>query len=468
VVSLVVGALLSVAVAFLFLRHLDPDGANERLAGESLILAPAIPATALFLFSLCAIPWHRLPLFLAGATAMTLLLFATRRKEKVKVAVPERERPGLELGVALVMMIAVLLLLAGYAQFAFVTAGAENDFIGIWGAKGRTFYEAGGIDWAFLSSSWRGYAHPDYPLLVPLVFSAVSVAGGSWSESTLGLVYPILALGGLILAYSEFRSRTTSSALRALGVLAVSPFVMSPWIGLADGPLALFAAAAVLRMARWLDGANRSELVVAAVFLGAAMSTKNEGIAIGVVAATMLIAVTRGDRRKTALVSLWPAAAIVLPWLVLRAVHGLSTDLFESGFAGRLLARILDARYLSALAGYLVEFRPGRPLVYLLFALIFVIWWRRLQTGARFIGLVVIAQLVIDIGAYLVTPLPLEWHVRWSWERLVSQVGAVLAISAVCVLLERVGEGSGGGRFASLVGSGPEVEHEEPDSDADR
>lgn len=459
--------LLFAAVAFLLLRRADPGSGVDRIAGESMILAPAIPAAALFVASLVGIPWSRLLLFACGVIALAALLVVRRARPAPVAPINGADATLLDSRVAAtIAAVLVVLLLAGYAQYAFVTAGAENDFIGIWGAKGRTFFESRGIDWEYLSSHWRGYAHPDYPLLTPLVFSSVAIASGGWNESLLGLVYPFVAAGGIVLVFSELRRRTSRASLRWFGTLAVAPFVMSPWIGLADGLLTVMVLAALLRLARWIDDGSAADLAVGSLFLGLAMSTKNEGLALGLVA-LFVVAIRTPRESRSRLVALWPAAAIAVPWLVLRSVHRLSTDLFEDRVLTRLADRVRDGDYIAALARHLVEFRPGPWFVYLLMLLAVALFWKRTRGGQRFVVVVVAVQLLIDLGAYLVTPLPLEWHVRWSWERLVAQLGAVFAVTAVALLVEVV-EDSGGRGLATLVGPGPEIENEKADPDADR
>lgn len=467
VLALSFGALLSVAVAFLLLRRIDGQSPVDRIAGEALILGPLLPALALYLLSVLSIPWSRALLLGVGLVALLGLAALKRRDTSIAAERIRFERAVPDKLVALSLALLVALMVLGYAQFAYVSAGAENDFIGIWGAKGRTFYEAGRIEWEFLSAPWRAYAHPDYPILVPLVFSAIAVTTGKWSESEFGLVYAVMAAGALLLVQSELRRRTSMSSLTWMGVLAVAPFVMSPWIGLADGPLALTILAALLRMARWLDESGESNLTIGAIFLGLVMSTKNEGIATGIVALLAVGSMTPSSQRRR-LLALWPAAAIAIPWLVLRAVKGLSTDLFEGGAFSRLVGRSLDPAYLSALGRYLVEYRTGHWVLYLVFVSVLLVWRKRLGAGGRFVCLVAGTQLLIDLCAYLVTPLPLEWHVRWSWERLVSQIGAVVAVATVSLLVEIVARGSGGGHFPALVGTSPEVENQKPDADADR
>ena len=76
----------------------------------------------------------------------------------------------------------------GYALYATLAPLWEWDFWAIWGLKARVFLEAGGIDWHFLESRWNAFAHPDYPLLVPLNFDFVALINGGWSDRWLGLL----------------------------------------------------------------------------------------------------------------------------------------------------------------------------------------------------------------------------------------------------------------------------------------
>lgn len=463
--AFLIGVLVSLVAAFLILRTIDRESPADRIAGESVLLAPTLPASVLGLASLLWVEWSRGMLAVsAGAAIVGLVLL---RKWKGRASPAASGSSMLDRALAIPLAALVLLLLLGYAQFAFVSAGAENDFIGIWGAKGRTFFEFGGLDREYLTAHWRGYAHPDYPVLLPLIFASIAVLATAWSESLLGLVYVVFALGGLILVRAELRDGTGRVTLQWLGVLAAVPFALSPWIGLADGPLALLAMAALLRLARGLETGDRSSLTVGTIFLGLAMSTKNEGLAMGVIALLVFAWLNRRGARAS-LVALWPALAIAAPWLVIRSILGLSTDLFEGGVLSRLVARLSNRGDLTSLFEYLVDYRPGQWILYLLFVGVFVLWKRSLTAGSRFILLVAALQVLTYLGAYLVTPLPLEWHVRWSWERLLSQIGASVAVVAILTLVRAAGEVSVGRGFLALVGSGPEVKDQKADPDTDR
>ena len=67
---------------------------------------------------------------------------------------------------------------------------------------------------------------------------------------------------------------------------------------------------------------------------------------------------------------------------------------------------------------------------------------RQLVREERFLALAILAQLLFFIGAYLVTPNDVVWHVRNSWERLARQLLPAIALLAllVTVIRFRVGD----------------------------
>ena len=62
-----------------------------------------------------------------------------------------------------------------------------------------------------------------------------------------------------------------------------------------------------------------------------------------------------------------------------------------------------------------------------------VIGARRVIREERFLAAVIALQLLAFVAAYLVTPHDVSWHVRWSWERLVLQLTALVTFLAIVV-----------------------------------
>jgi len=109
-------------------------------------------------------------------------------------------------------------------------------------------------------------------------------------------------------------------------------------------------------------------VTVAAVMLGLAAATKNEGLTL-IVAAAMALLICR---RTKDIVRLWPAVAIAAPWLMVRALHRLPTDIA----AGSVFSRIADHLAQPApLIDALEHASVGKPLM-----------WIGLLLGALLVG----------------------------------------------------------------------------------
>ena len=79
------------------------------------------------------------------------------------------------------------------------------------------------------------------------------------------------------------------------------------------------------------------------------------------------------------------------------------------------------------------RYSAGAPLFWIGVAIAIALSWRLLRTEA--LGLLWIAiQFTSYIAAYLITEKDVAWHVRWSWERLVSHLTPTLAFVAIVLL----------------------------------
>src|SRR5436305_1612678 len=132
-----------------------------------------------------------------------------------------------------------------YALYATLAAVWEWDFWAIWGLKAKVFLETGGIDWHFLESPWNTFAHPDYPLLVPLNYDFVALVNGGWSDRWLGLLGVAFAVA-LALVARSLAARETRPLFAALLTLLVAALGFTRYVGLAEGALIAFGGAGSL------------------------------------------------------------------------------------------------------------------------------------------------------------------------------------------------------------------------------
>lgn len=424
-IALLVAAVAGAGLALL----LDRRAAGTLLAGEALLLGIAACAAVLFTLSMLRVPWSRLSFGVAMAVVIAVswvaAAYSFRARVAASVATSDNSLisfPGSQAVIFLLYAVTILLV-AGYARFATAAPLWEFDFIGDWGLKARAFFTAGGIDWPFLEHPFHYDIHPDYPPLLPLGFDLFAVVRGAWDDTTLGLLSVAFAIGLLLLLHRLALEETSSRFAAAFVMAAMVPFACSPWIGIAEGPFVAYATAAILLI-------RRGSLATGAVMLGLAATTKNEGLTLIVAVALALLL----DRRRRDALRLWPALVLALPWLVLRSMHGLRTDLTTGDVPSRVIAHLRDPR---PLLEALLQHGAGKPLLWIALTVGVAVTFGVLVREERFALAALLLQFLCYIGAYLVTPHAVDWHVRWSWERLVSHLSPALTYIVLARLLTK-------------------------------
>ena len=194
----------------------------------------------------------------------------------------------------------------------FTGRATSADFLLIWGVKGARFAAAGGIDAELLRFKFSHHLVPDYPPLVPIVFS--------WS-----------ALAAIPLVTVFLRRRlppNTATAVVAFWTVALAiSIVHSASGGNAEAPLLFFETAALAALlAERREDPGTSRFFPALALSGAAL-TKVEG---SVAVVLILAGVALRDfleRRPRPLSRLLPLAAAplvcLMVWFAFQATHGL-------------------------------------------------------------------------------------------------------------------------------------------------
>lgn len=389
------------------------------LVGEAYLLGAGAATLALLAMSGLGIAWSRFSLFIASGVVITVAAAIAARRRPVRVAAPR-------LGAANLIDVVTATLAGGHLLLATVAAPIENDYLLIWGVKARMFLAARGIDWAWLEAPLNVPSHPDYPLLVPLLYDVHALVKGGWPEASVG--FATFACGfAALLALRGLLADEMPKLARALTTLILMPLLFSPYIGIAEGPLIAYATIGVLYVRRGaiaVGRGSRAEVLTGAVFLGLAAWTKNEGLSLIAVIAIALIV----SRRIRLLPALLPAAAIALPWLIVHRMHGLTVDLSEAGAGERMLARLADPiPILSSLFG-----RSGMPLIFWLgVAVAVAIGFRKLVTEERFLATATVLQLLVYVAVYFMTPRDLTWHIETSWDRVLRQIMPLITLVAI-------------------------------------
>ena len=422
----------------------DRRARGPLLVGSSFLYGSGAMFVVMLALSVAHVPWT-----LISVSASALVIFCG-------AAIIARGQPSTgsrqRVTSPYVFDLVTLLTLTSYALYATLAPLWEWDFWAIWGLKAKAFLEVGGIDWHFLESRWNTFAHPDYPLLVPSNFDFVALVNGGWSDRWLGLVFVAWAVA-LLLIVRALAARETSPFFASLLTLALVSLAVSRYVGLAEGALIAFGGAGVLFVRTALRDGEAAAWRHGALMLGFAANCKNEGMAL-MVAVTIAAGVVSWfgvrqvawpgnatvrprDRAITRLFVLWPAYALAAPWLLLRAMHALPSDIVGGSAVSRLMARLPYAhQILGFLAARLYE--PWFWMAILAGLLIAPAVARRREL---FVILVTVIQLAFYVVAYLSTPHNLRWHVLTSWSRLTGQIAVAITFAVFLMLANSLRDG---------------------------
>lgn len=322
-----------------------------------------------------------------------------------------------------------------YVLYATLAKVWEWDFWAIWGLKARAFLEIGGIDWHFLESRWNTFAHPDYPLLVPLNYDFVALLNGGWNDRWLALLGVASAVA-LALVARALAARETTPFFAALLTMLVAALGFSRYVGLAEGALIAFGGAGVLFIRAALRDDDDACWHHGALMLGFAANCKNEGFAL-LVAVTIAVVASSWSSASSRLRKLTPAYVLAAPWLILRAAHTLPTDLVQGSAVSRLLARLPHAHQILA---YLAE-QLSKPWFWMAILVGILIAPAAARRRERFVFLVTAIQLLFYVTAYLATPNNVRWHVLSSWSRLTTHIAVPIAFAVFLMLANSLRRG---------------------------
>ncbi len=321
---------------------------------------------------------------------------------------------------------------AGRVSIYLVRSLAEpmwsNDFLAIWGLKGKAIFGDAGIpQWLFRWPEFE-FSHPGYPIGLPLVYAGIAFLLGSMGRPRR---WPC--------SFRSFRSARCWSwsdgcggvAIGLVVALAAAAFVAnfgvlySAWLtGMAEVPAAF--AFLLLGTALWdvLDDTDPGS--VRRLFLASllAAATKNEGVFLVAVAGALLVfrAARRRERR------LWiGAAAVLIAGPGLRPapptcsgkspIRGLDPGLlWRPGLGARLMETLREE--------WIQLVRPIWPGI---FAVIALLGSGGRRPRANPILILVAASLVTYLALPVLCPFGPGWLIHWTVGRIISALVPLLA-----------------------------------------
>lgn len=314
---------------------------------------------------------------------------------------------------------------AVYALRALTEPMWANDFIAIWGLKGKTIFGAAGYPDRLRSLE---FAHPEYPLGLPLLYAGLSFLTGRWDDHAMALLFPFLQAATLLVLYGWLRRRGASSPAAGLAAAIVAwfePLYSAFLAGMAEVPLAFGMLLFGASLADTLDETDAGAVRRLALSSALIAATKNEGLFLAAVGFLVALAAGRAARWKVAAAALLPALAVRalhLPWRSRLPLADLDAGLFSPG-------RVRDS--LAAAGGLLGSaVWIGLALVAVLIAA-----GGRVPAGNRMLLLVGAA-----LAAYLVVPAFAVRGPAWLVQTTLLRTTAALAPLAAAAIAVRFRE----------------------------
>ncbi len=414
----------------------EPDDAPGLQLGLSFLFGTGLAAVLLLCLSLAGVAWTGGSFAAIALPAFVALIFLAVRRVRSGRR-PRSLPPGRRFSPAAAVLDALTALaVVGHGIYATLAPLAQWDFWHDWGLKAKVFSIHHGVDWDFLRGPENVFAHPDYPPLLPLALDFFSLVRGEWEDRYVGLLFTAFAAALLLVARGLLREELGSPVAASLATLALAGPALLLWIGLAEGPLIAYGSAGLL-MVRRASRTSAASWTGAALFLGCAALTKNEGWAL-LLAAGLALLFFCGAR---AVVRLWPAVLLAAVWLIPRYALGLRNELFQGTMIARLMSHL-------AQLGLFIEtlFRNWpHPLLWASLIAALILTGRQLAQE-RFLLPALLFQLLFYLSSYLVTPYDQAWHPSahrpldftiWaSWPRLLSLPAFCLTYLASALLLK--------------------------------
>ena len=364
-------------------------------------------------------------------TSLAIILAAAGAWRLAGTELPQLAAPA---GISIAGTLALAAVFVEYARGFAVAPLDRYDAWAIWSLKGHALYSLGWADPVIFASSSYGFAHLEYPLLIPSLEAIDFRAMGAFDTRLLHLQFLLMLLAAILALQTLLGDRVPRILLYgSLLSVVLAPSVFEQLLsGYADVPLALFFAVGVAAGGCWLVGNERWLLGVAALAFGAVLLTKNEGTLFVVAAVLGLVL---ADRRRWRPVAVMAAvdAAILLPWHVYTAVYGLKgsdfrlTDSFD-------LAHLIDRagvapRALGVLGVQMID--PRRwGLLFILFAVVLIGAFRAgLRTLPVYGAVMATVSWLGLTWIYVISHLSYGHYLDITKERVISCVvlgGAVL------------------------------------------
>ena len=420
--------LLILLAGYALLSAIHPS--NQVTIIQFIGLGPAIGAGTmgllLFWASLIGFAPSRKVLAIIGVLALASLLVMKKKNRlmQIKIVASDWEKGDGWMVAPLVVMMAGLAMVVAGAVSSPLT---EWDAFAIWGFKAKVLaHEALRPLPAYFHDLTLSYSHLDYPLMVPFLTAGAYAAMGTIDDQTGKLVSVFLDVLIVPMVYLGLRwklRRLPAACLSAM--LAMLPVMFRyGGVGCADLPLAMFYAGSILYVARWIDGQQWPDLILAILFSTFVAFTKNEGAVLAAANGAVILGfgLWHGSKRGRIGAAVFLAGLLALDaaWLV----WSRNLPRTHEDYGPKLLSPALAThlpRLKDIVPAMLVQTTvfPVWGLFWLMAAVLALIGWRALaQRYVLALWILLGLQLMSYALAFSVTPWDLSVLMPMTLDRL--------------------------------------------------
>ncbi|MET0619904.1 MAG: hypothetical protein ABW056_06475 [Thermoanaerobaculia bacterium] len=221
----------------------------------------------------------------------------------------------------------------------------SNDYVAIWGLKGKTIHAAGEVPSRLVGDPALGFSHPEYPLGLPFLYAGVAFLTGRFDDHAIALLFPLFQIATLCALYGWLRrhgAERVTAAWAAAILACFEPLYSAFTTGLAEVPMSMGLLLFGTALADALEG-DPGALRRTALASTLIAATKNEGLFFAAAGCAIAL-LFGGERRFKAALAALPTALVVYGLHVLwRGRLPLRDFDFGAGSVGRLAEALAAA-----------------------------------------------------------------------------------------------------------------------------
>ncbi|MEK7158295.1 MAG: hypothetical protein AAB733_01850, partial [Patescibacteria group bacterium] len=441
----ILALLATVLVGYILLwsMHALPPSRLELFATSFLIGSGAV-SLELFFTNILGIPWNLLWL-IAPWIAVALAHLSHHPSEPV---FPHLELPSISMLWKIiqpldVLLFFVLMTLVGVLGFVSVQWPMNTvDSFAIWAFKARAFFLDDGLTGTFFRYDHTLYSHWDYPLHIPLFWDWIAQWMGTFSLPLLKATNTVLFTSGIGIFWSNLRHAIGRRSALLWSIVLISIPILFKTAGMsleADLPLAIFFLGSGINLFRAFRANPSRAWILCGLFTGLAAWTKNEGMIWLVMISIILL--IHGLRHRNnfpnALRAIALAVLLALPWRLFQWSRGFASDLFASPVifhfdrAQMIIKAILRQFLLWESWGILWILVAASMLILLIQKIRHA---PRIHPAVALLGIALLLQALAYGLVYIITPLPIEWHLGSSLNRILLHLAPLLLFLSALVL----------------------------------